>query len=385
MKVYLDNSATTKPRDEVINEMILMLKDEYGNPSSLHRMGLEVEKKIEASRKIIADFLKVRKEEITFTSGGTESNNIAIQSIVNKFSRNGKHIITTKIEHPSVLNVFKHYQEKGYDVTYLDVDENGVLNLEQLEESITNKTILLSVMSVNNEIGTIQPIEKIRNIINSKNKNVKLHVDGVQAFGKIDIDINKLGIDAFTFSGHKVHGPKGIGGIFIKKGLNLESIAFGGEQEKGLRSGTENVPGIIGLGKAVEILEKNFKQEKEKILELKNYFYEKVKGNIENIKINSFLDDLGTPHIINISFIGVRGEVLIHYLEDSGIYVSTSSACSSKGKGKSHVLVAIGLSNKEIDGAVRFSFSYNNTFEELDYVVEKLKYAVEDIRKITMR
>ena len=385
MKVYLDNSATTKPRDEVIDEMILMLKDEYGNPSSLHRMGLQVEKKIEASRKIIADFLKVRKEEITFTSGGTESNNIAIQSIVNKFSRNGKHIITTRIEHPSVLNVFKHYQEKGYDVTYLDVDENGILNLEQLEESITNKTILLSVMAVNNEIGTIQPIEKIRDIINSKNKNIKLHVDGVQAFGKIDIDINKLEIDAFTFSGHKVHGPKGIGGIFIKKGLNLESIAFGGEQEKGLRSGTENVPGIIGLGKAVEILEKNFKLEKEKILGLKNYFFEKVKSNVENIKINSLLDDLGAPHIINISFIGVRGEVLIHYLEDSGIYVSTSSACSSKGKGKSHVLLAIGLSNKEIDGAVRFSFSYNNTFEELDYVVEKLKYAVDDIRKITMR
>ncbi|KNF09539.1 cysteine desulfurase IscS [Gottschalkia purinilytica] len=385
MKVYLDNSATTRPRDEVIECMIYMLKEEYGNPSSLHRMGLEVEKKVENSRKIISEFLKVNKEEIFFTSGGTESNNIAIQGIVNKYSKKGNHIITTKIEHSSVLNIFKHYESKSFEVTYLDIDEYGFIDLVQLERSITDKTILISTMLVNNEIGTVQDINKIRDIINRKNKSIKLHVDGIQAFGKINVDLNKMGIDAFTFSGHKIHGPKGIGGIFIKKDLKLESIIFGGNQENGIRSGTENTPGIVGLGKAVEILKSKHKEEREHILSLKKYFLQRIENEISNIKINSLTDERCAPHILNISFMGIKGEILLHYLEEDRIYVSTASACSSKGKGKSHVLKSLGLSEKEIEGAIRFSFAYSNTLEELDYVIEKLKYSVDEIRKITMR
>jgi len=385
MEVYLDNGATTRPRDEVIEEMNYMLKVAYGNPSSLHRMGLVAEKKIVEAREIIADFLAVRKDEIFFTSGGTESNNIAIQGLVNKYSKQGKHIITTKIEHSSVINIFKYYETKGFNVTYLNVDSYGLIDLQEMEDSITKETILVSIMMVNNEIGTIQPIDKIRRIITSKNSCTKLHIDGIQAFGKINLDISRMGVDSFTFSGHKLHGPKGIGAIFIKKDLGLEPILFGGNQERGLRSGTENVPGIVGFGKAVEIIKENFFEEKERILQLKNYFLSKIKEEISDIKINSLLDERCAPHILNISFMGVRGEVLLHYLEEKGIYVSTGSACASHNKGKSGVLRSIGLKDKEIEGTVRFSFAFSNTREEIDYVVDKLKRAIEDIRKIIKR
>ena len=385
MKIYLDNSATTKPRQKVVDEMMTMLTEDYGNPSSLHRMGLDVEKKIETSRKIIADYLKANKEEIMFTSGGTESNNIAIQGLVNKYARGKKHLITSKIEHSSVVNVFKYFEEQGYKVTYIDVDSNGLIDLEQLKESISDETSLISIMYVNNETGTVQDIGKIKQIINSTNKDVKLHVDGVQAFGKINMDIKSLGVDTFSFSGHKIHGPKGVGGLFVRKGLKLDPIIFGGGQEKNIRSGTENTPGIIGLGVAVDELAKNFKEEHEQIQELKLYFYQAVSDNIEDIKLNSFMDDRSAGHILNISFRDTRGEVLLHYLESDNIYVSTGSACSSNGKGKSSVLKAIKLTDIEIDGAVRFSFSYENTKDQLDTVVEKLKKAVEEIRKIIKR
>lgn len=385
MEVYLDNSATTRPRDEVINAMTYMFKNAYGNPSSLHRKGLEAEKEIEKSRNIISRFLGVDSKEIYFTSGGTESNNIAIQGLIKKYSKRGNHIITTKIEHSSVLNIFKYYENKGFKVTYLDVDEKGIVDLEQLENSINDETILVSVMMVNNEIGTIQPIKKIKDIIKKKNNNIKFHVDGVQAFGKIDVSLRSLEIDTFSFSGHKIHGPKGIGGLYVRNGIILEPIIFGGNQEKGLRSGTENVPGIVGLGKAVEIIKNNFQSEKRHLEELKNYFINKVTEKIDNIKINSYTDDRCAPHIVNISFVGVKGEVLLHYLEEDGIFVSTGSACSSHKKGRSHVLQSIGLKEKEIEGAIRFSFAFYNTKEEIEYVIDKLERSVKDIRKITMR
>ena len=385
MRIYLDNSATTKPRDSVIEDMMIMLRTDYGNPSSLHRMGLEAEKKVENARGIVANYLSVNREEIMFTSGGTEANNVAIQGAINKYSRRGKHIITSKIEHSSVLNIFKHYEDKGYEITYLDIDKDGIIDLEQLEQSITNQTILISIMYVNNETGVIQPIEKVKEIIKAKNKDTKFHVDGVQAFGKIDIDIRKLGADSFSLSAHKIHGPKGVGALFVKKGLNLNPIIFGGGQEKNIRSGTENTPGIVGLGTAVKEMANNFKEEHKKISELRLYFYEKIVDNIEDIKTNSFIDEKSAPHILNISFRGIKGEILLHYLESDNIYVSTGSACSSKGKGKNSVLQALKLSNEEIDGAIRFSFSYENTKEELDFVVEKLKKTVEEIRKITKR
>lgn len=385
MKIYLDNSATTKPREKVVDDMMTMLTSDYGNPSSLHRMGLEVEKKIRKSRDQISNYLNVASDEIMFTSGGTESNNIAIQGIVRNYKRLGKHLITSKTEHSSVLNIFKYLETKGYSVTYLDVDSNGLIDLEQLNESINSETLLVSIIYVNNETGVIQPIEEVRRIINLKNKETKLHLDGVQAFGKINIDIRRLGVDSLSFSGHKIHGPKGIGGLFIKKDLKLAPIIFGGGQEENLRSGTENTPGIIGLGTAVDELNKHFKKEHEIILKNKLYFYEKIVDNIEDIKLNSFLDNRGAPHILNISFRHTRGEVLLHYLESDNIYVSTGSACSSKGTDKSGILKALKLTDNEIDGAIRFSFSYENTKEELDFVIEKLIKAVIEIRKIMKR
>ncbi len=385
MKVYLDNSATTKPRERVVSEMMEMFINDYGNPSSLHRMGFDVEKKIENTRKVIANYLKVKGKEIIFTSGGTESNNIAIQGILNGYKRHGKHIITSKTEHSSVINIFKHFEEIGYSVTYLDVDSDGIVNLEQLTESINKETILISIMYVNNETGVIQPIERINKIMKSMNRHTKLHVDAVQAFGKINIDIKKLGADSLSFSGHKIHGPKGIGGLYMKDNLNINPIIFGGGQEDNRRSGTENTPGIVGLGVAVDEMDKNFEVEHKRIQENKLYFYDKIVDNIEDIKLNSFIDERSSNHILNISFRDVKGEVLLHYLESDNIYVSTGSACSSKAKGKSSVLEALKLSHKEIDGTIRFSFSYENTKEELDFVVEKLRQAVEEIRKITQR
>ncbi|NLW23364.1 MAG: cysteine desulfurase [Tissierellia bacterium] len=385
MKVYLDNCSTTKPRDEVIEEMVYALREEYGNPSSLHRLGLNAEKKINAVRQNIADFLKVDRDEIFFTSGGTESNNFAIQSIINKYCRMGQHIITTRIEHPSVLNVMKNYEAKGYDITYLKVDNKGLISLDELRESIREDTILVSIMQVNNEIGSIQPTWEIKRILEEKGSKALVHVDGVQAFGKIPLNIKKWGIDAFSFSGHKIYGPKGIGGLYLNKGLKLNPIIFGGNQERGLRSGTENVPGIFGLGKAVEIIQKNFDEERERVKELKSYFVDRLKGTIDHIHINGPLGDQASPYILNVSFHYVRGEVLLHYLEDKGIYVSTGSACSSRGIEKSHVLLELGLSDIEIEGAIRFCFSYENTKEEIDYAIEQLKDSVEEIRQITMR
>lgn len=385
MEVYLDNCSTTKPRDEVVEEMIHILKEEYGNPSSLHRMGFNIEKKIEYTREIVANFLRVHKDEIYFTSGGTESNNLALQSIINKYHRKGKHIITTGIEHPSILNVLRHYEQKGYEITYLKVDNNGLISLDELRNSIREDTILLCIMLVNNEIGTIQPIGEIKRIIREKESEALLHVDGIQAFGKVPIDINGWDIDTFSFSGHKIYGPKGIGGLYIDKKLKLNPIIFGGNQERGFRSGTENVPGIIGLGKAVEIMGENYEEERTKVKNIKSYFINRLNKEISSIRINSPMDEWGSPYILNISFKYIRGEVLLHYLEDKGIYVSTGSACSSKGTEKSHVLSEIGLSPLDIDGAIRFCFSHENSIEDIDYAIDVLKRSVEEIRQITMR
>ena len=385
MEVYLDNCSTTKARKEVIEEMIRSLEKEYGNPSSLHRMGFNVEKKIGNARRNIANFLNVDKEEIYFTSGGTESNNLAIQSIIRKYNRFGKHIITTAIEHPSVLNILKHYEKDGYEITYLKIDKSGLISLEELENSIREDTILIAIMQVNNEIGSMQPIAEIKDILNKKNSKALIHVDGVQAFGKIPVEIKKWSIDTFSFSGHKIHGPKGIGGLYINKDLTLEPIVFGGNQENGYRSGTENVPGIMGLGKAVEIANRDFSKNYKKADEIKAYLTHRIVEEIPHVHINSPRDENHSPYILNISFEYTRGEVLLHYLEDKNIYVSTASACSSKGVEKSHVLGELGLNDLQMEGAIRFCFSYENTIEEIDYTMEILKNSIEEIREITMR
>ena len=383
--IYLDNCSTSKPRKEVVEIMTGALMDYFGNPSSLHRLGMVSEKKVREARDYIAKYLDVNRDEIYFTSGGTESNNIAIQSAVNKLKNRGDHIITTKIEHPSVVNIMKNYERQGLEVTYLDVDNLGNISLEELEASIKDNTILISIIHVNNEIGTIAPIDKIKAIINKKNPKTLFHVDGVQGFGKVEFSLKASGIDMYSFSGHKIYGPKGIGGLYIDRKHSLEPIVFGGNQEKGLRSGTENVPGIMGFGGAVRIIDENFIQESELVHKLKEYFISRIKEEIGDIKVNTSLDEGSSPYILNVSFRNVRGEVLLHYLEDDNIYVSTSSACSSKGTEKSHVLKAIGLNNNEIEGSIRFCFSYENTIEELDKTVESLKKAVAEIRQITMR
>ena len=381
MVVYLDNSATTKVRPEVLKEIIDVNENYYGNPSSIHRMGLKVEKKIEEARKSAAKLIGAASEEVFFTGGGTESNNIAIFGHLSNLSKHNN-IITSKIEHPSVYNVFKQFEDKC-TVNYLDTDECGRINTAQLKEFVNENTLLVSIMHVNNEIGIIQDLAEISNIIKAKNNNTKLHVDAVQSLGKIKIDVKKLSLDTLSFSSHKIHGPKGVGGLFIRSGLKINPITYGGGQERGIRSGTENTAGIIGFGKACELIYDNFDEEVKKLYSLKEQYIEKFTEEIDDIRINTSTSDTA-PHIINISFKNVPGEVLVHYLEGNDIYVSTGSACSSKAR-DNRILDAIKLSKEYQAGTIRISLGHFNDFEEIDYVIDKIKQAVKDIRSITKR
>lgn len=381
--IYLDNCATTKMRREVKDALIESMDLDFGNPSSLHRLGLNSEKKIKEARAKIGKYLRVKPGEIYFTSGGTESNNLIIQSVIKGSRQERKHVITSKIEHSSITNVLESYGD--IDITYLDCNEYGQVDLKQLEESIRENTILVAIIHVNNEIGTVQDIRAIRKIIGEKSKDIVLHLDGVQSFGKIDFSLKALGVDTFSFSGHKVHGPKGIGGIYIREGLNIRPLIYGGMQEKGLRSGTENVQGIIAMAKAVEILDLRGSEERKHVEGLRDYFIGELKREIDDIRINTPLEVENSPYILNISFRNTRGEVLLHYLEDKGIYVSTASACTSNGTKKSHVLKNIGLDHKDMEGAIRICFSYETSKEDLDFTIRTLRDSVEEIRKIIMR
>lgn len=383
--IYLDNCATTKMRKEVIEEMIKSYENDFANPSSLHRLGMGTEKKIEESRKTISSYLKVRDKEVFFTSGGTESNNIAIFSSVEKMKNRGNHIITTKIEHPSVYNCMKKLENDGYDVDYLDVDEYGNIDFNQFKNLINDKTILVSIIHVNNEIGVVQDIKKIRSIMDEKDSIALLHLDGVQSFGKIPYSVKDLGINTLSISSHKIHGPKGIGALYVKDGTNLMPHIYGGGQENGFRSGTENIQGIVGFGRAVKIINDNFDVEYNHVLKIREYFYNKIKNNISDIKVNTKIDNTSSPYIINVSIRNTRGEVLLHYLEDENIYISTSSACSSNGTSRSHVLESIKLTDNEIEGTIRICFSHEITFDDIDIVVEQMKKSVKEIRDIMMR
>lgn len=383
--IYLDNCATTKMRKEVIEEMIESYENDFANPSSLHRLGMGTEKKIEESRKTISSYLKVRDKEVFFTSGGTESNNIAIFSSVEKMKNRGNHIITTKIEHPSVYNCMKKLENEGYNVDYLDVDEYGNIDFNQFNDLLTDKTILVSIIHVNNEIGVIQDIKKIRNIMDEKDSIALLHLDGVQSFGKIAYNVKELGINTLSISSHKIHGPKGIGALYVKDGTNLMPHIYGGGQENGFRSGTENIQGIVGFGRAVKIINDNFDAEYDHVVKIREYFYNKIKNNISDIKVNTKIDNTSSPYIINISIRNTRGEVLLHYLEDEKIYISTSSACSSNGTSRSHVLESIKLTDNEIEGTIRICFSHEITFDDIDIVIEQMEKSVKEIRDIMMR
>ena len=382
MEIYLDNSATTKPYQEVVDKMVLALTTQYGNPSSIYKKGIEVEREIKEIRRNIARSLGAKETEIYFTSGGTECNNTIIRSVENLNKKTKNHIISTVIEHPSVLNTLKDLEADGFEVTYLPVGKDGKISLENLKNAIKKETILVSVMHVNNEIGTIQPIEEIGKYLKSLDEKVYFHVDGVQSYAKIKFRPSRYNIDFMSVSGHKLHGPKGIGFMYVKENNRIKPLLTGGGQEIGIRSGTENVPGIYGIGEAVRILNQDLEGTIDKVRGLRDLLKEEILANIDNVKINSPED--GVCHVLNVSFRGVRGEVLLHYLEQKEIYVSTGSACSSKKKG-SHVLNAIGLTPDEIEGAIRFSLSDLNTKEEIMQTVEVLKESVSDLRMIIGR
>ena len=382
MEIYLDNSATTKPYKEVIEKMVYALSTDYANPSSLHKKGIEVEKNIKEIRRNIARTLGVKDKEIYFTSGGTESNNAIIRGVVALNKKRKNHIISTVIEHPSVLNTLKDLEEEGFEVTYLNVDKYGKINLEELKQAIKPTTCLVTIMHVNNEVGSIQPIQEIGKYLKTLNDKVYFHVDAVQSYSKINFKPSRYNIDFMSVSGHKLHGPKGIGFMYIRENNRIKPMLTGGGQEIGIRSGTENTPGIYGLGEAINIINQNLDEKIEKIANLKNLLKNEIVKNIDDIKINSPED--GVCHILNISFRGVKGEVLLHYLEQKKVYVSTGSACSSKKKG-SHVLNAMELTPDEIEGAIRFSLSDLNTEEEILEAAKKVKESVEDLRMIIRR
>ena len=382
MEIFLDNSATTKPYQEVVDKMVLALTTQYGNPSSIYKKGIEVEREIKEIRRNIARSLGAKETEIYFTSGGTECNNTIIRSVAKLNKKTKNHIISTVIEHPSVLNTLKDLEADGFEVTYLPVGKDGKISLEDLKNAIKKETILVSVMHVNNEIGTIQPIEEIGKYLKSLDEKVYFHVDCVQSYAKIKFRPSRYNIDFMSVSGHKLHGPKGIGFMYVKENNRIKPLLTGGGQEIGIRSGTENVPGIYGIGEAVRILNQDLEGTIDKIRGLRDLLKEEILANIDNVKINSPED--GVCHVLNVSFRGVRGEVLLHYLEQKEIYVSTGSACSSKKKG-SHVLNAIGLTPDEIEGAIRFSLSDLNTKEEILETIKVLKESVSDLRMIIGR
>lgn len=367
--IYLDNASTTKPSKEAA-EAVMTACESFGNPSSLHRLGLDAEKIITASKEAVAKVLGVDKKNIYFTSGGTESNNTAIFGAAHANKKRGRHLITTKIEHPSVLEPFKLLEKEGFEVTFLDADADGKISLEQFEKALRPDTVLVSVMAVNNETGTIQPFGSLKEIMKKKSPNALLHCDAVQGFCKVDIKPKKFGIDLLSVSGHKIHALKGVGALYIADNIHILPLVNGGGQQKNMRSGTENVPGIASLGAAV-----NSYKPIDKLVrtELKNKLIEKI----ENISINGSDDNSG--YVLNVSFPGIKAEILLHSLEAKGIYVSTGSACSTNKPMPSHVLTAMGVPDENIKGAVRFSFS-NEPFD-VEFVAETVKTEVENIRK----
>lgn len=375
-EVYLDNAATTKPSKECVSKVIELLEKKYGNPSSLHKKGLEAENEVTFAKKVISKELNAELREIYFTSGGTESNNLAIFGAAQSRRKCGNKIITTQIEHSSVYETVRELEKLGYEVIYLKPDKFGLITLDQLQKNIDDHTILVSIMFVNNEIGSILPVDKIKRIIKLKKSPALLHIDAVQAFGKLPIDVELLGADLLTISAHKIHGPKGIGALYVNKKVKLVPRSFGGLQQKKLRPGTEAVPLIGGFANAVRDL--NLDDNFNKVTDLNNYCRQKL-NELSQIKINSS-SEFTIPHILNFSTNCIKSETLLNYLSDKEIYVSSSSACA-KGK-KSHVLSAMGLDDKTIDTSIRVSFSKYNTARDVDRLLEALKNALVDLTKI---
>ena len=380
MEVYLDHAATTKVLDSVKEQMVQVMKEDYGNPSSKHRKGVQGEHYVKEARSVIAKTLRVQEKEILFTSGGTESNNMALIGAAMANRRAGNHIITTRIEHPSVHQPLAYLESQGFQVTYLDVDANGHISLEELSSAICPETILVSVMYVNNEIGAVEPIEAIGRLVKEKKSSVIFHTDAIQAYGKYEIRPKKQGIDLLSVSGHKIYGPKGVGFLYINEKVKVKPLIYGGGQQKGMRSGTENVPGIAGLGVAAKEMEAGFAERIKRMVELKDYFIDCLE-EISGVTINSQKGLEGAPQIISASFQGVRSEVLLHGLEDKQIYVSSGSACSSNHPALSGTLKAIGVKKELLDATLRFSLGIDTTREQLDYTIQMLKELLPVLRR----
>ena len=375
---YFDNAATTKIKEDVLEAMLPYLKEEYGNPSSIYALSRSSKKSIEAARENVAKLIGAQKKEIYFTGSGSESDNIALKGIAFCNKYNGNHIITSKIEHPAILDTCKFLENQGFEITYLNVDNNGCISLEELKNSITDKTILISIMFANNEIGTIEPIEDIAKIAHSN--GILFHTDAVQAVGNIKIDVTNLNVDMLSVSSHKIYGPKGVGALYVKEGVDFEKFINGGHQEKNKRAGTENVAGIVGFGKAAKLANINLEKHILEIKKLRDYYIDEVLRKIPNVRING-AKNARLPGNSNISFIGINANDLLLELDNVGICASSGSACSSKDPNPSHVLTALGLNKEEIEGALRVTFGEYNTIEEIDYLIEHLEKAVTKLRK----
>lgn len=367
---YFDNSATTRIKEEVLQEMFLYLSVQYGNPSSIYSIGRNAKRAIEEARKRVASLINCKPEEIYFTSCGSESDNTALKGIAYANQKKGKHIITSKIEHPAILHSCQNLEKHGFEVRYLDVDKNGFVNLETLKNAIRADTILISIMSANNEIGTIEPIEEIAKIAHKN--NIIFHTDAVQAIGNIPIDVQKMEIDMLSLSGHKIYAPKGVGALYVKKGIEFERFIDGGHQEKNKRAGTENVAQIVALGKAAQIAERNLTQYQNKLKELRDFCLKELKENIPNFRINGTMEKR-LPGNLNVSFEGVDSSELLFKLDEFGICASGGSACSSGDNNPSHVLTAIGVPSELAKGAIRFTFGDFNTKEDVEYLINALK------------
>lgn len=367
--IYLDNNATTKTDEEVVKAMMPYLLDNYGNPSSIYKLGRENRKVVEDSREKIAEILNCKPDEIYFTSGGSESDNTAIRGIAYSYKNKGNHIITSKIEHPAVLETCKLLEKEGFEVSYIGVGENGIINLEELKNAIRPTTTLITIMFANNEIGTIEPIEEIGKI--ARKHNIYFHTDAVQAMGNLKIDVQRMNIDALSMSAHKFYGPKGVGALYVREGIEFDKQQEGGHQERDKRAGTENVAGIVGLGKAIELAYENIDEYNKKLLNLREYYINQVEENISNIRINGHRTNR-LPGNANISFLNMDGEEILFDLDEAGICGSAGSACNSGSGEPSHVLTAIGLPKEAAGTALRITFGEQNTKEDVDYLVNTL-------------
>lgn len=395
MEVYLDNSATTRITDGVRDIMLKVLYEDYGNPSSMHMMGVIAEKYMKESAQQIADSLKVDSKEIIFTSGGTEANNLALMGAAMAYHRRGRHIITSRIEHPSVHQPLLFLEENDYSLDFIPVDASGRIIKDKLYGAIKEDTIMVSLMYVNNEIGVVQDIEEIAREIKTIKNDIIFHVDAIQAFGKYRIYPKRMGIDLLSISGHKIHGPKGIGALYVSESIRIKPILFGGGHQKGLRSGTENVPAIAGLGQATIELYRDYEQKVQRMYELKQYLIREL-SKLEGVTINGLPPEctkdfelehikMTAPHIISVSFKGVRSEVLLHALEERGVYISSGSACSSHHPKPSSTLSAIGIPKDLMGSTLRISLSEMTTKEEIEYAIEQIKDILPNLRRFTRR